>query len=232
MFQFKQFSIKQSQTAMKVGTDGVLLGAWSCCQNPQNILDIGCGTGLIAIMLAQKYPTANIYGVEINSQASQQAQQNAANCKWSEIIKIYNSDFIEFAEKTNKKFDLIVSNPPFFENHLQNTDKDKTIARHNDLLPFDKLIKGVKKIMTNDANFDIILPYSGYRNFEHLCSKNLLFCNKKIYVRHTEKKEIKRILMRYSNKITNVAEEILTLKENGNFTEQYKLLTKEFYLFL
>ncbi|MEA3451540.1 MAG: methyltransferase, partial [Bacteroidota bacterium] len=146
-FKFKQFTIKQDKTAMKVSTDSVLLGAWFDFNHPKKILDVGTGTGLLAIMAAQKFPNSKITAVEIDNEAFIEAEENIKNCRWNKIIEVFQVDFIDFSKKEQTKYDLIVSNPPYFENQLRSTDIKKRIARHTDTLTFADLIKSVEKLM-------------------------------------------------------------------------------------
>ena len=230
MFKFKQFSIKQDKTAMKVGTDGVLLGAWVWGNNPNNILDIGAGTGLISIMMAQKFADSNIFAVEIEQNAYNQTIENIENSNWQNQISAYNDDFLNFASKTKLKFDIIVSNPPFFENQLLPTDNKILIAKHNTTLPFSIFIKKVAELLTKNGEFFVIIPFENHNNFVHFCSQNLLFCNQKKIVKHTHNTTPKRILLKFSKNITPIVESTLYIKKNAEYTTEYKQLTKDFYL--
>ena len=142
-FQFKRFVIEQDLCAMKVGTDGVLLGAWA--DGGKRILDIGAGTGLIALMMAQRFTDALITGVELDGDACRQAMENVANSPFSDRVGLLNESIQCFAAKTEYQhtFDAIVCNPPFFENSLRNRDEKETLARHNDLLPWTDLVDAV-----------------------------------------------------------------------------------------
>lgn len=230
MFKFKQFVIQQDKTAMKVGTDGVLLGAWITSNLPKKILDIGTGTGLIALMLAQKFTKSEIIAIEIDKKAYLQATENVKNSNWKNRIKVINEDFLKFAQKTKSKFDIIVSNPPFFENQLFPTNKQRLIARHNLTLPFSKLIKSTSKLLSENGEFSVIIPYDNHQNFIHLCSQDLLFCNNKTIIKHTSKKKPKRILLKFSKKISSIIESEIIIKKGTEYTGNYKQLTKDFYL--
>ncbi len=230
-FTFKQFDILQDKTAMKVNTDGVLLGAWIEKDFSQNILDIGTGTGVIAIMLAQKFSSANITGIEIEQEAAEQAKINAQNCKWSERITILHSDFLEFANNAITKFDLIVSNPPFFENQLNSTDYKKNIARHTTKLPFENLIRKVKNILSTKGKFCVIIPETEFSGFNHLCNNSGLFLAKKTNVFPKENKPANRLLLEYSQEIVSVNENSLYIRKTTEYTEEYLRLTADYYLF-
>lgn len=231
MFKFKQFSIKQDQTAMKVGTDGVLIGAWTNAKNPNYILDIGSGTGLVSLMLAQKYPLSKIHAVEIEKYASLEANDNFKDSKWSKNLTIFNEDFLDFAEKTKIKYDLIVSNPPFFENSLKGKEKNRQIARHNNLLPFDNLAKKIKKLISEKGKFCVIIPFENHIEFIHKFEKELIICNQITYIKHNTNKPIKRVIIEFSKKITFVKKNELYIKVKDDYSSKYKNLTKDYYLF-
>ncbi len=230
-FRFKQFTIRQDKTAMKVGTDGVLLGAWSKAEAPKNILDIGTGTGLIAVMLAQKYHSAKVDAVEIEKNASEQATQNAQASQWHDNITVFNEDFILFSHECFKNYDLIVSNPPFFEEDLLSPDNKKNLARHTHSLPLHALAEGVNNRLALNGKFSTILPYSSHKKFIHICAKHQLFCNRMTFVRHTEKALPKRVLLEFSHQITFTDTTYISLKSNTNeYSSEFKTLTKDYYL--
>ena len=234
-FTFKQFKIYHDKCAMKVGTDGVLLGAWADCKNATNILDIGTGTGLIAIMLAQR-SDAQITAVEIVQEAFEQAIFNVNNTEWKARINVQNIRFQKFANNFNEQkkslFDLIVSNPPFFSNSLKPPKEKKKLAKHNDSLPFEDLIFGVNKLLSKNGKFAIILPFDAYENFIKLCLSVNLFCNKITFVKPNPKKEPKRVLMEFNKNKKELFTEILTIEidKRNIYTAEYKEITKDFYL--
>ena len=151
-FAFKQFTIKQDRCAMKVGTDAVLLGCWVIPNGSKTILDIGTGTGVIALMLAQK-TDAFIDAIDIDENAVKQAQENISDSKFSQRIKVTLNSFQDYSKDTDKRFDLIVSNPPYFEQSLKSTDEQRSQARHAYVLPFEELLDGVVKILNPKGNF-------------------------------------------------------------------------------
>jgi len=230
-FKFKQFTINQDKTAMKVGTDGVLLGAWTNCETVNTILDIGTGTGLIALMLAQK-SDAKIYAIEKNTDAYKQAVENINNSAWKHKFEIINQSFQDYYKNNEIKFDLIVSNPPFFSNSLKNNNKNKAEARHNDFLPFEELVCGVEKLSHHTTIFSVILPFEDKEYFINLCSNNQLFCNKITNVKPNSEKNAKRILMQFSKTQQIFVEDILTIEnhQRHSYTNEYINLTKEYYL--
>jgi len=230
-FKFKQFTINQDKTAMKVGTDGVLLGAWTDCNSVKSILDIGTGTGLIALMLAQK-SDAKIVAIEKNQDAYKQAFENVENSKWKDRISIIFSDFSDFAKQSNEKFDLIVSNPPYFVNSLKNPNKNKTEARHNDSLPYETLIEGINLISHSKTIFNLIIPAEQKEKLIQISNDFDFHCNKITYVKPNIEKLPKRVLMSFSKNKTDIFENSFAIEttERHCYTEEYKKLTKDYYL--
>lgn len=230
-FQFKQFKIIQKKAAMKVGTDGVLLGAWVNISEAKNILDIGTGTGVIALMAAQR-SKAGITGIEIEQKAAEEAHDNVKNSPWGNRCTIENISFQEFANNTKKTFDLIVSNPPFFVNNKKSKDNNLAIAKHNDMLPYSDIISGSLKILLASGRLALILPVIPAKNFIHLANQNGLFLNRITFVRPNYNKEVHRYLMEFSQNNTSVEPDELAIHENdgSDFTPKYKAYTSEFYL--
>jgi tRNA1Val (adenine37-N6)-methyltransferase len=230
-FHFKQFTINQDRCAMKVGTDGVLLGAWVCVNGAKKILDIGTGTGLIALMLAQK-STAAIDAIDINSEACCQAQENVKNCIWAERIKIYHSSLQDFARNSKTKYDLIVSNPPFFTDACKAGTEARNIARHTDeTLSFDDLIDGVKMLLQPSGKFCAILPYKEGTCFIEKSSEKDLFVEKLTHVKTKSDRLEKRLLITFGSKKTTPEDnDIVIQEEDLSFTREYVELTKDYYL--
>ena len=213
---------------MKVGTDGVLLGSWIDCRESNNILDIGCGTGLITLMLAQRNSTSNIVGIEIDKIASKEAQLNIHNSGWGNRISIEHISLQDF--ETNIKFDLIVSNPPFFP---ANDSKDRRdIARRTNSLSFELLIHQAIRFLSKTGCFYVILPKNSEYYFCEIAEKKKLFCNRICYVKGHKNAKVKRVLMQFSFSDFNTKEEdFLIIEESRNkFTDHYIQLCKEFYL--
>jgi len=231
IFRFKQFEIHQFNTAMKVNTDGVLLGAWVEKNNPKKILDIGTGTGVIAIMMAQKFHESKIIAIEIDDDAAKDAIFNVENCKWKNRISVLHSDFINFAQKTTEKFDLIVSNPPYFENQLKAQNSKRTLARHTSALPFEKLAQNISKILSEAGCFSVVLPYENHENFIHLCSKFKLFCSRKTLIYPKENKKSNRVMLDFTKQINKTTENKIYIRKNVNYSSEYLEMTKNFYLF-
>lgn len=229
MFRFKKFSIAQDKAAMKVGTDGVLLGAWSSVSNQLNILDIGTGTGLIALMLAQRNARANIHAIEIEKNAFEQAIVNFQNSPWSDRLTIDHTSLQEF--KPNHQFDLIISNPPFFTEDYHSNYHDRNIARNSISLPFEKLLLFVSLYMTKKGSFEVVIPFSEESLFRSLANQFLLFPTHITRVKGSIDTPIKRSLIRFSfEEVDCEIDELVIEKSRHVYTEAYINLTKEFYL--
>jgi tRNA1Val (adenine37-N6)-methyltransferase len=229
-FSFKEFTIYQDKSAFKVGTDGVLLGATAEVAGKKRILDIGTGTGLISIMLAQRCE-AEIISIEPDHESYKQACQNVNLCKWTERIKVLNTDLQSF-QLDSERFDLIVSNPPYFSNSLKNPDPRKSAARHNDSLTTDEMLDGVSKFLGEEGFFQLIMPYVEGNIFIAEAQLYGLYCNNIIKVRPLPTAEIRRVILTFSRERLKVTEKFLTIEHGPRheFTEEYKNLTRDFYL--
>lgn len=228
-FQFKQFKIEQDLCAMKVGTDGVLIGAWTNVPNG-NVLDVGCGSGLISLMIAQRNLNCEIDAIDIEKGAFYQTELNIKNSSWNSRIKAFLISFQDF--KPSKKYDLIISNPPFFINSFKTAEETKTKARHTDELPFEDFISKAKQLLELNGILSIILPANESNIFCTLAKKGGLFLNRKCEVKPNYEKPVKRILMEFSFFEKPLTTENLTIETNQRhqYTEQYRNLTKDFYL--
>ena len=216
---------------MKVGTDGVLLGAWADVAGAASILDAGAGTGLIALMLAQRSP-ATIVAVEIDDEAYREACFNVSQSPWPGRIEVRHAAFQDFAAQTTQKFDLLVSNPPFFENDLPAPDRQRSTARHNHLLPFDELLAGAAKLLSANGKLAVILPSRQADNFIPKAREQELYLVRNTLVKANPAKAPHRCLLEFSPVPGLLREELLVI-ENGrhhDYTEAYKQLTREFYL--
>ena len=231
MFHFKQFSINQDITAMKVGTDGVLLGAWANLPEKGKFLDIGSGTGLISLIAAQK-SKAEITAVEIERNAYKQTCENFRNSIWHNRLKAINTSFQDYYKTTQTEFDSIICNPPFFEKSLKNKNQEKTLARHNEHLPYNMLILGVNKLLKKNGSFNIILPVETGIKFINKAEKSLLFCNKITKVKPNISKPPKRILIEFGKIKSKLQKNTIAIEKEKrhDYTEEYIMLTKEFYL--
>jgi tRNA1Val (adenine37-N6)-methyltransferase len=231
-FAFKQFVIKQDKCAMKVSTDAVLLGSWVIPNGSTNILDIGTGTGVIALMLAQK-SKGKIHAIDIDQSAFEQARINFEESIFKENLSAEHRSLQEFAKSAGKKFDLIVTNPPYFVDSLKNSDSNRSSARHADILPYIELIEGVKAVMTEKGKFCLILPKNEAIKFRELAEARGFHLSKLLRIRTTlEKGEEKRQLMQFEFRPTEFSESTLVIEkdERHSYTDEYKNLTKDYYI--
>ena len=228
-FKFKQFTVTQELSAMKVGVDSVILGAWVNINDARTILDIGTGTGILALMMAQR-SDAMITAIEIDDIACKEARINVQDSPWRASIIVIHSSFQDFVKKCTTEFDCIVSNPPYFENSSQPEDKRRKNARHNDELPFDYLLSGSRELLSEKGNLSVILPVNMAKSFIRLANEMGLFLNRTQWVRHRPGKPFHRQLMEFSKNEVTTDESVLVIEEQNEFTEDYKNLTREFYL--
>lgn len=231
-FRFKQFTIRNDATAMKVGTDGVLLGAWASLEgNPQSVLDIGAGTGLIALMLAQRSPAEIIDAIEIDASAFEQCVENFEASPWSDRLFCYHCGLEEFVQEIDEPYDLILSNPPFYPEDVSSGNPARDTARQQASLPFEALLQGVSKLLHPEGKFCLILPHREEDSFVSLAQDFRLFPSRITRVRGTEDSPVKRSLVELSYRETTPIEDLLTLEIRRNeYTEAYRELTREFYL--
>lgn len=230
-FAFKQFKIVQDKCAMKVGTDAVLLGSWVNASNAKTILDIGTGTGIIALMLAQK-SSARIDAIDIDLNAFIQATENVNDCTWKDRIEIHHISLQQFAKESDHKYDLIVSNPPYFIDSSKASEESRTNARHTDQLPFKDLLDGVLKLLSPNGKFYVILPTKESELFREDAEKHKLFLTKVTRVITRTDKPEKRLLMRFEFIQRAFSEDSITIEkdERHSYTDEYKELTKDYYL--
>ena len=232
MFTFKKFTIRQDRCAMKVGTDGVLLGAWAGrgineLHDIKNILDIGTGTGLIALMSAQRFPGAMVTAIDIDKDATEQAKENVQNSPFAHNIKVLHQSLQEYIEDENVlgKYDIVVCNPPFFDNSLTCPDPKRNTARHNSTLPFASLVKGARRLMADNGLFAIVIPSECRQKIEDEAIFTGLLLSRRVAVVTKEGKRPKRYLLEFTLKSTTIDEHILSLE-----SEEYRALTADFYL--
>ncbi len=230
-FKFKQFDICHDKTGMKVGTDGVLLGAWANCSAAQSILDIGAGTGLISIMLAQRNAVASIHAIEIEKEAFLQSVENVKASKWSDRIEIKHCSLQNFDSEIVSGFDLIVSNPPFFENSQKSEIEKRNLARHTQTLTFAELIGFSEKLLSNCGLLSVIIPFDSLTYFIDLATESKLFLVRKTLVKPNLYKKPKRVLLEFSKQNAQLIDTELTIELSRHvYTSQYIELTKDFYL--
>lgn len=234
-FKFKEFSIHQDKCAMKIGTDGVLLGAWcSVDEYPDSILDIGSGTGVIALMLAQRSDAITIDAVEIDENAYEQTVDNFEKSDWGDRLYCYNATFQEFANEIADEqecYDLIVSNPPFYTDEFETNDEARNKARFTSSLSFEELILGVSKILSLLGKYVVITPFKEENSFINLAKQHNLFLNRVCRVQGNQLSEIKRSLLEFSFSKTEIKTEHLIIEtDRHQYTKEYIELTKDFYL--
>jgi len=229
-FSFKQFTIYQDKSAFKVGTDSVLLGASSDISGVKSILDIGSGTGLISIMLAQRCYAA-ITAIEPDYESFVQTCENASRCDWRSRIKVVNIDLQNF-NSDKGKFDLIVTNPPYFNGSLKSPDPRKSAARHNDSLTTNELLEGVIMFLNENGCLHLVMPYVEGNVFIAEAHKYGLYCNSILKIRPLPTAEIRRLILTFSRLQKKPVEKFLTIEhgKRHEFTEEYINLTKDFYL--
>lgn len=228
-FRFKQFQVSQAKSAMKIGTDGVLLGAWADHSNPTFILDIGTGTGLIALMLAQRFSQAKIEAVEIEKQAFLEAEENFTNSPFANRLNALHLDFNQF--QSTKRYDLIVSNPPFFENSLLASSEERSTARHTHTLPFSQLLNKSNDLLSKHGRLAVVLPSDAEKTFITEACRIGLHCNLICRVKGREELPAKRIMMTFSSEPGLLTEtELVVEKDRHVYTDEYVALTRDFYL--
>lgn len=217
---------------MKVGTDGVLLGAWaSLDKNPETILDIGAGTGLIALMLAQRSAAETIDALEIEEVAYEQCVENFEASPWGDRLFCYHAGLDEFVDEWEDTYDLVICNPPFYSEDVTSGNISRDIARQNTALPFEELLNGVSLLLSKDGIFATIIPFKEEDSFLVLADSLGLYPQKITRVRGNPTSEIKRSLLQFGCTQTKLDTDELTIElERQKYTEEYKILTRDFYL--
>ena len=231
-FEFKQFRICQDGAAMKVGTDGVLLGAWAGLDgHEKHILDVGTGTGLIALMAAQLTQEAIIDAVEIDAGAARQATENGKASPWPDRIRVHHTTIQEFSRRATLRYDHILSNPPFFVRSLKAPDASRTTARHADTLSFIDLACAAHQLLAPQGRLSVIYPTGEAAAFETAAREKGLFCTRKTTVRGTPDGVPKRVLMEFTKQEGVCRKETLTIElDRHRYTDEYIALTRDFYL--
>jgi len=231
-FRFKKFTIQQDRCAMKVGTDGVLLGAWTSLENePSAILDIGAGTGLIALLLAQRSSATIIDAIEIEADAYEQCVANFEASSWADRLFGYHAGLDEFVSEIEDRYDLIVSNPPFYSETVSSGHKARDLARQRVSLPFEELVESTETLLSKNGIFATIIPYKEEVNFIRIAKAFDLFPKYITHVKGTKETPIKRSLLAFTRSLVPIVINELIIEEKRNsFTEAYRMLTKDFYL--
>ena len=231
-FQFKQFSVNQDQCAMKIGTDGVLLGAWTSIENnPFSVLDIGAGTGILSLIIAQQSQAQVIEALEIDDLAYEQCVDNFEQSPWNDRLFCYHASLEEFAEEIEDTYDLIICNPPFYSETYKTENSQRDLARFQDAMPFEHLLESVITLLSEDGLFSVIIPFSEEDKFIDLASRVALFPKRRTRVKGTPESEVKRSLIEFSFSKTEIITSVLIIETSRhNYTEDYINLTKDFYL--
>lgn len=233
MFQFKQFTIQQDRCAMKVGTDGVLLGSWCPIDNnPFSVLDIGAGTGILSLMLAQRSYAEQIDALEIDEDAYEQCVENFENSPWGDRLFCFHAGLDEFMEEPEDEYDLIVSNPPFYSEDYKTESEQRDLARFQDALPFEHLIEAAQLLLSENGIFVVIIPFKEEEKFISLALDFNLHPFKITRVKGTPTTEVKRSLLAFSfAEKENIEEnELIIETARHQYTEEYINLTRDFYL--
>ena len=221
---------------MKIGTDGILLGAWAQAEQPQRILDIGTGTGVIALMLAQRFPNAFIDAVEIEPNAAEQAARNFAASPWPERLNLHHQSIQSFAasDLPDKAYSLIVSNPPWFVDSLKSNESSRNLARHTDSLSHDELLNSVRLLLHSSGRFAVVLPSGDSASFIHSAHERNLFSSRQCHVRSKPGVPPHRILLEFeavpSESPVILQELTIENEQHHDYTESFRKLTRDFYL--
>tara|TARA_R110002049_G_scaffold37208_1_gene117444 strand:+ start:10153 stop:10878 length:726 start_codon:yes stop_codon:yes gene_type:complete len=234
-FVFKEFTVHQDQCAMKIGTDAVLLGAWTYIKNkPFSILDIGAGTGVLSLMLAQRSDAELIDAIEIDNSAYEQCVENFERSPWGDRLFCYHASLEEFVDEIEDTYGLIVCNPPFYSEDYKTANKQRDLARFQDAMPFGHLLENVSKLLSENGIFSVIIPFKEEDSFIKLASKFNLFPNQMLHVKGNTNSGIKRSLIDFifsnSDKEATERNELIIETERHQYTEDYINLTKDFYL--
>ncbi len=233
VFRYKQFSIRQENTAMKIGTDGTLLGAWATVEGAKHILDIGTGTGVIALMTAQRNAKAKVTAIEINEGALVDADFNIKNSPWADRVMLVDSSLQEF--KPKESYDVIVSNPPFFENSLKAETNDRNNARHTDSLHYSEILAFAQEYLSKNGTLALILPVENAERCIEKSAEYNLFLKRKTKIKPVPHKPPHRIAFELTNLAPNLVEENELTIETGkrhDYTEDYIALTNAFYIIM
>lgn len=230
-FKFKQFTIRQDKCAMKVGTDGVLLGAWTNTDNVSRVLDVGTGTGLIAIMLAQR-SSAFIDAVEIDKPAYLQALENGSSSPWKDRLCFICSSFNDFIISTSRKYDLIISNPPYHNETTRSPKTGRQLARHSSNLSYSNIIESASNLLTSTGKISLILPAADESDAQNIAERNALTCTRKTHVIPSPGKEFSRSLLEFSRQAWPLIENLILIEDKGRhlYSAEYIRLTRDFYL--
>lgn len=226
-FHFQQYSVNQSSEVFRVGTDAVLLGSLCSAENSRHVLEVGTGTGIISLMIAQRNSSAEILALDINENAAALAQENFQNSRFQNRLHVLKTDFKNF--ETERKFDFIVSNPPYFE---ENSSEKDILARQQTELSFSNLVKNASKLLSGDGTFSVIIPFETGVIFIKTAEQNQLFLKRKINIYGIENSKIKRLILEFSLDKIDVEESDFVIEISPRkYSDQYLELTKDFHVF-
>ncbi len=231
-FQFKQFAVHQDLCAMKIGTDGVLLGAWTSLENrPESVLDIGAGTGIISLQLAQRSKAKRIDALEIDKNAFEQCSNNFKDSPWGDRLKCFHTSFEKFLKESTAKYDLVVSNPPFYVEDFKTGNELRDVARFSSALPLENLVKGTRKLMNVTGIFSVIVPKSREKECTTFALAENLHLQKRTDVKGNKKSTVKRSLLQFGFDPTIcISNKLIIENSRHEYTVEYIALTREFYL--
>ncbi|GEO09116.1 tRNA1(Val) (adenine(37)-N6)-methyltransferase [Segetibacter aerophilus] len=232
-FQFKKFTVHQQKAAMKVCTDACLFGAWVAARmqgrKVERVLDIGTGTGLLSLMIAQKI-NAEITAVEIEEAATEQAEENFKLSPYAKRLTVVQDDIRKSI--TRRCFDLIITNPPFYNNDLKSEDQHRNVAMHSIDLSFDELLSQVNRLLQAHSFFAVLLPFFKSKDFILSAEKHKLFLLEQIHVRQTEQHGYFRSMLLFSRSISAQVQSELVIKKDNAYSEEFVRLLKDYYLYL
>ena len=232
MFHFKKFSIDDSKAAMKIGTDAVLLGSWVPCGNETRILDIGTGSGILALMMAQRNTDIAIDAVEIDHDASMLAELNVQLSPWPDQVHIFNITIQEFSLANKHNYSLIICNPPFFTDSLKAPDMARSTARHNDTLPVKDLLYCTSNLLTESGKAAFIIPADAYENWKNEAANHNLYPTHTTWVKSADNHNPHRVMIVLSQKKQSeiIDNQISIYSSKNIYSSEYKELTGDFYL--
>ncbi|MFN3801977.1 tRNA1(Val) (adenine(37)-N6)-methyltransferase [Belliella pelovolcani] len=231
IFKFKQFEVRQDRCGMKIITDAVVLGARADEVEAKSILDIGSGTGVISLMLAQRFVEASVHAVELDEHACTQSIENVKSSSFSDRVKVHHNSFQDFAHNNATQYDLIVSNPPYFPDHLKSKDLQRNQALHNDKLSFEDLARGVVKLLNQKGSFWVILPPRQMEDFTSICAGMQLFPKFNLKLRDKTASKVIREVQAFTFEQVEVEKQELYIKNSdGTFASNYQKLLKDFLI--
>lgn len=226
VFKFRQFDVRQADSAMKIGTDAMIFGALIETNGKKQALDIGTGTGVLSLMAAQQNPQLQVTAIEIESNAASEARHNFENSPFTERLKVLHQDFLTLE---NHAFDLIFSNPPYFENAYKSGVQGRDFARHDDSLPLGKLFQRISELLSDEGHCWLILPHLTMDQYDSEARSLGLFLEKEIAVFGKKEQLVRKISCFSKSQKQPICETLVVRNADGSYTEQYKELTREFH---